>query len=83
MNIPKSGKKVLSKRDKFLTKETFWSDEQLSEKLATITHGEKSFIIRMALRDYFGMTDSKQGIVGYKEGGKQNARYHQDSKTDS
>ena len=67
MKIQKDGNKVLSKRDKFLTKETFWSDEQLSERLSTITHGEKSFIIRMALRDYFGMTDSKKGIVGYKE----------------
>ena len=67
MNIRKDRSKVPSKRDKFLTKETFWSDKQLSERLATITHGEKSFIIRMALRDYFGMTDSKKGIVGYKE----------------
>jgi hypothetical protein len=67
LNIRKDEPKVPSKRGKFLTKETFWSDKQLSERLSTITHGEKSFIIRMALRDYFGMTDSKKGIVGYKE----------------
>ena len=63
-------------------KQTFWADEQLTEKLATIPENEKSTVIRMALRDYFGLTNSKQGIVGYKEGGKQNARHHQDSKTD-
>ena len=67
MNIPKDGKKVLDQKDKFLTKETFWADPQLSERLANITHGEKSFIIRMALRDWFGMTDSRRGVVGYKE----------------
>ena len=63
-------------------KQTFWADEQLTEKLAAIPENEKSTVIRMALRDYFGLTNSKQGIVGYKEGGKQNARHHQDSKTD-
>lgn len=60
MNIPKNRKEVLVK------KETFWTDAPLAEKLATIPEGEKSFIFRMALRDWFGMTDSKRGIVGYR-----------------
>ncbi len=63
-------------------KQTFWADEQLTEKLAAIPENEKSTVIRMALRDYFGLTNSKQGIVGYKEGGKQNAGHHQNSKVD-
>jgi len=40
-------------------KETFWADEPIMEKLATIPEGEKSFVIRMALRQYFGITSCK------------------------
>lgn len=50
-------------------KESFWTEGPLMEKLATIPEGEKSTIIRMALRDWFNLTDSRRGIVGYKEGG--------------
>jgi len=55
----------LSNLDK--KKETFWTSGPLMEKLATIPEGEKSVIIRMALRDWFGLTDSRRGVVGYKE----------------
>lgn len=41
-------------------KETFWADAQLSEHLATIPRSEKSTIIRMALRQYFGIPARKQ-----------------------
>lgn len=61
MNIQKNRKKVLVK------KETFWSDATLSERLSLIPGREKSFVIRMALRDWFGLTNSKRGIVSYKE----------------
>jgi len=64
-------------------KECFWTDPQLAEKLATIPGGEKSFIIRTALRDYFGMTDSKKGIVGYNEGGNNNDGHSQNPKSSS
>jgi len=37
-------------------KQTFWADAQLSEKLSTIPRSEKSTVIRMALRQYFGIT---------------------------
>jgi len=37
-------------------KQTFWADAQLSEKLSTIPRNEKSTIIRMALRQYFGIS---------------------------
>lgn len=40
-------------------KETFWADAQLSQQLATIPRSEKSTIIRMALRQYFGISGSK------------------------
>jgi hypothetical protein len=40
-------------------KETFWADAPLCEKLSTIPKGEKSTIIRMALRQWFGITSSK------------------------
>jgi hypothetical protein len=50
-----------------LKKEYFWSDEVLQKKLAKIPKGERSCIIRIALRDYFRLTDSKNGQVSYKE----------------
>jgi len=40
-------------------KETFWADEPLTAKLATIPRSEKSTVIRMALRQYFGISASK------------------------
>jgi hypothetical protein len=68
VNIPKDRKEDLAKKDVYpKKKETFWVDPQLAERLATIPEGEKSFIFRMALRDYFGLTDSKNGVVGYQE----------------
>lgn len=62
LNIPKA-------EETFLTKITFWADDQLIEKLATVKKGERSFIIRLILRDYFGLTDSRRGILGYQESG--------------
>ena len=41
-------------------KETFWADAQLTEKLATIPRSEKSTVIRMALRQYFGITSGNK-----------------------
>lgn len=49
-----------------MKKEYFWADEQLQRHLRAITRGEKSCIIRIALRDYFKLTDSKNGRVGYE-----------------
>ena len=40
-------------------KETFWTDRPIAEKLACIPDGERAVIIRMALRQYFGITASK------------------------
>jgi len=37
-------------------KETFWADAPIVAKLATIPKKEKSTIIRMALRSWFGIT---------------------------
>lgn len=37
-------------------KETFWADAQLHKKLSAIPKSEKSTVIRMALRQYFGIT---------------------------
>jgi len=48
-------------------KETFWVDGPLQKRLASIPKMEKSTVIRMALRDYFNLTDSKRGVVGYDE----------------
>ncbi|MBC2723330.1 hypothetical protein [Desulfosporosinus sp.] len=76
MNIPKDGKEVPKRKETFLEKETFRPDPQLKEKLNTIPKGEKSFIIRMVLRDYFGLTDSKNGVVGYKEGAGKEWKRH-------
>ena len=60
--------KIKKDRSRVLVKtETFWADAALVERLLTIPSREKSFIIRMALRDWFGMTDSRRGIVGYQE----------------
>ena len=50
-----------------MKKEYFWADEQLQTHLRGIRKGEKSCIIRIALRDYFKLTDSKNGQIGYKE----------------
>lgn len=41
------------------TKQTFWADAQLSERLSLIPRSEKSTVIRMALRQYFGIATSK------------------------
>ena len=40
-------------------KETFWTDRPIAEKLASIPDGERAVIIRMALRQYFGISPSK------------------------
>lgn len=40
-------------------KETFWADSAIVAKLATIPRSEKSTIIRMALRQWFGITANK------------------------
>jgi len=40
-------------------KETFWTDEPIAEKLKDIPDGERAVIIRMALRQYFGISTSK------------------------
>lgn len=48
-----------------MRKEFFYSDQSLQEKLSQIPRGERSCIIRIALRDYFQLTDSKNGQVGY------------------
>ena len=40
-------------------KETFWTDRPIAEKLKDIPDGERAVIIRMALRQYFGITASK------------------------
>lgn len=50
-----------------MRKEFFYSDKSLQEKLSLIPRGERSCIIRMALRDYFQLTDSKNGKVGYSK----------------
>lgn len=50
-----------------MRKEYFWSDKPLQEKLARIPKGERSCVIRIALRDYFKLSDSKNGKVGYTE----------------
>jgi hypothetical protein len=47
-------------------KEFFYSDKYLQEKLSLIPKGERSIIVRIALRDYFKLTDSKNGKVGYE-----------------
>jgi len=46
-------------------KRSFWDDDFLGPKLDAIPENELSTIIRMALRDYFNLTDSKKGIIGY------------------
>ncbi|HEY8910082.1 MAG TPA: hypothetical protein VIM51_07345 [Desulfosporosinus sp.] len=38
-------------------KVVFWADEQLIQKLSEIPKSEKSTVIRMALRQYFNMTN--------------------------
>lgn len=38
---------------------SFWADAQLDDHLATIPRSEKSTIIRMALRAWFGISNSK------------------------
>lgn len=48
-----------------MKREYFYSDEPLQKLIKTIPEGERSCIIRIALRDYFGLTDSKRGKVGY------------------
>lgn len=50
-----------------LKKEYFLIDKPLQEKLSKIPRGEKSVVIRMALRDYFGLSNSKKGEVWYTE----------------
>ena len=42
-----------------IKKETFWTDAPIAAKLNEIPEGEKAVIIRMALRQYFGITGSK------------------------
>lgn len=44
----------------------FYADEPLQKRLKSIQEGERSCIIRIALRDYFKLTDSKNGKVGYE-----------------
>lgn len=50
-----------------MKKEYFWSDEVLEKKLRTIPERERSVHIRIALREYFKLTDLKNGQVGYTE----------------
>jgi hypothetical protein len=50
-----------------LKKRYFWSDKILDTKLDTIPEGERSVHIRIALREYFKLTDLKNGQVGYTE----------------
>jgi len=40
-------------------KQTFWADEPINAKLSAIPRSEKSTVIRMALRAWFGITDCK------------------------
>lgn len=40
-------------------KETFWTDQPIAAKLKDIPDGERAVTIRMALRQYFGITASK------------------------
>ena len=49
-----------------MKREYFYSDDALQKRLKTIPKGERSCIIRIALRDYFKLTDSKNGKVGYE-----------------
>lgn len=45
----------------------FSVDSVLSKKLSQVPENERSTVIRMALRDFFRITDSKHGKVGYTE----------------
>ena len=42
---------------------TFKDDKQIGEKLDTIPKDEMSTVIRMALRAWFGITNSKKGVI--------------------
>lgn len=44
-------------------KQTFWADEPINAKLSEIPRSEKSTVIRMALRQWFGITGSKEPIT--------------------
>ena len=41
-------------------KVAFWVDAQIAEKLSTIPKCEKSTIIRMALREWFGIKNERR-----------------------
>jgi len=43
-------------------KQTFWADEPINAKLAAIPRSEKSTVIRMALRQYFGITGTSRPV---------------------
>jgi len=43
-------------------KQTFWADEPINAKLAAIPRSEKSTVIRMALRQYFGITGTSTPV---------------------
>lgn len=55
LNIPKNDRIGLAEDVCAKKKRTFWDDPALGEKLDGIPQGERGVIIRMALRQYFGI----------------------------
>lgn len=58
-------------------KRTFWDDELIGPKLDAIPEHEMSVIIRIALRDWFGLANNgfKKGVIS-NDGHTQNRKDH-------